>query len=387
MVSKWLFGMNYLVNLQTSKAKHCTARCRGNPSGTFAVTVWGWRTFQTGSSRAAEQTWPKGRQLASIKLVFLQQPRAFSLSGLRWASSRPRRGLALDGGVPPAAEECQGVPASAQLHLCRLSGIQTCQGPACPIQHPTQLPAFAPCPLHSNARKVQALVCVCVCVRIRKRRTSGNVFSLIRPARAFLFLPAFFKPALRWNLRPFQTVSSVIDTYVNGLFLCKVAPQISNTNTLCRSDVRYKNGLLIEIIEALFWFALTWWLIYRFLSHWFLLVRAEGNDEISWKFPFVLIRNPTRTLYINTFLLSRFLSFPLIFSWFLSVFLPFFFFPPFSLSPSLQISSSTPIPLLSFWWDLPDLFSVPLVWCVYVYIFYLLYICFQFALSMSCNRQ
>ena len=44
----------------------------------------------------------------------------------------------------------------------------------------------------------------------------------------------------------------MIDTYVNGLFLCKAALQISNTNTLCRSDVKYKNGLLIEIIEALF---------------------------------------------------------------------------------------------------------------------------------------
>lgn len=70
MVSKWLFGMNYLVDLQTSKAKHCTARCRGNPSGTFPVPVWGWKAFQAGSGRGVEQPCPKGRRSASIRLLF-----------------------------------------------------------------------------------------------------------------------------------------------------------------------------------------------------------------------------------------------------------------------------------------------------------------------------
>jgi len=52
--------MNYLVDLQTSKAKRCTARCRGNPSGTFPVPALGLGAFQTGSGRGAAQTRPGG---------------------------------------------------------------------------------------------------------------------------------------------------------------------------------------------------------------------------------------------------------------------------------------------------------------------------------------
>lgn len=89
-----------------------------------------------------------------------------------------------------------------------------------------------------------------MCVRI-KGQTLGYVFTPISP-----------HPYVPFSLGSFQvhpepkspaiSVFNVIDTHVNDLFLCKAALQISNTNTLCRSDVRYKNGLLIEIIEALF---------------------------------------------------------------------------------------------------------------------------------------
>lgn len=62
--------MNYLVDLQTSKAKHCTARCRGNPSGTFPILIWGCRGFQTGSGGVAEQTWPEGSGPGKMRLLF-----------------------------------------------------------------------------------------------------------------------------------------------------------------------------------------------------------------------------------------------------------------------------------------------------------------------------
>lgn len=52
--------MNYLVDLQTSKAQHCTGRCRGNPSGTFPGA--GGRVVWAGRGRGAERTWPKGRE-------------------------------------------------------------------------------------------------------------------------------------------------------------------------------------------------------------------------------------------------------------------------------------------------------------------------------------
>lgn len=101
--------MNYLVDLQTSKAKHCTARCRGNPSGTFPILVWGWRGFQTGSGGVAEQTWPEGSGPGSVRLLF--PPAAQSL--------------------PPACPSCPGLGAGlgiagdcctcgAQSHPCGL---------------------------------------------------------------------------------------------------------------------------------------------------------------------------------------------------------------------------------------------------------------------------
>lgn len=81
--------MNYLVDLQTSKAKHCTARCRGNPSGTFPILVWGWRGFQTGSGGVAEQTWPEGSWPGSMRLLL------FPLAAESLPPARAARGLRL----------------------------------------------------------------------------------------------------------------------------------------------------------------------------------------------------------------------------------------------------------------------------------------------------
>lgn len=125
--------MNYLVDLQTSKTKHCTARCRGNPSGTFPIPVWGWRGFQTGSGGVAEQTWPEGRGPGSMRLLF--PPAAKSLPELpgAWGWPGDRWRLHLRGHSPD----------SAQPGPCRLWGTAGPEPgvilPALPRSPPTSL--------------------------------------------------------------------------------------------------------------------------------------------------------------------------------------------------------------------------------------------------------
>lgn len=126
--------MNYLVDLQTSKAKHCTARCRGNPSGTFPILVWGWRGFQTGSGGVSEQTWPEGSGPGSVRLLF-------PLAARSLPPARAARGLGLLAwgslATAPAGRPALPIP-------CRLRGTAGHDHggvlPALPASPPTSPP-------------------------------------------------------------------------------------------------------------------------------------------------------------------------------------------------------------------------------------------------------
>lgn len=138
MVSKWLFGMNYLVDLQTSKAKHCTARCRGNPSGTFPILIWGCRGFQTGSGGVAEQTWPEGSGPGKMRLLF-------PLVAESLLPARAARGWRLAWALLATA------PAERAADPAPLSR----GGPACPSRFHTLLSSSPPGPLGSTHPKDQ----------------------------------------------------------------------------------------------------------------------------------------------------------------------------------------------------------------------------------------
>lgn len=184
--------MNYLVDLQTSKAKHCTARCRGNPSGTFPIPVWGWRGFQTGSGGVAEQTWPEGSGPASVRLLF--PPAAKSLPPARAA-----RGFGLAWGLlatAPAGRAADPTPHSRTRVGSGAPRDMNTVGSCLPspLPHPPLLLPTWPSRLSrwQSSGLRQEWGGKGGGQTIKKRQTFESVFIAIRAPRAFLFLPEFF---------------------------------------------------------------------------------------------------------------------------------------------------------------------------------------------------
>lgn len=181
--------MNYLVDLQTSKAKHCTARCRGNPSGTFPILVWGWRGFQTGSGGVAEQTWPEGSGARSVRLLFppaaesLPPARAARGLGLAWAllATAPA-GRAADPALRSRSPAGSGAPRDTNP-----------VAPACPSRFTTHLSSSPPGPRLSRSQSSGLRVGGEGRRADNKEATNfRKCFHRDPPLRAFLFPPDFF---------------------------------------------------------------------------------------------------------------------------------------------------------------------------------------------------
>lgn len=176
--------------------KHCTARCRGNPSGTFPVPVWGWRGFQTDSGRGAG---PKGEDSQASGCSFeTLKPAQAALIRSRPGTAPAAFGTRLGTTAAGRAGGCRGrrplhrrAPRSPD-DLCRLWGTRlTVHGPGgvlpTPLRHPTHLPSS----LTRHSTQPLAKFRAWGVERIKKQQAFGSVFSQICPPVHFCFLRHF----------------------------------------------------------------------------------------------------------------------------------------------------------------------------------------------------